>query len=43
MQLGGLADFLHLFIWSHVSGLVRLHNGSDKGTASNFVQMSGKV
>jgi hypothetical protein len=34
MQLGGRADFLRPFIWSHVSGLTRFRNGSDKETAS---------
>jgi hypothetical protein len=34
--------FLRPFIWSRVSGLMRFRDGSDKGTASHFVQMSGK-
>jgi hypothetical protein len=40
-QLGGPANFLRPFIWSCVSGLIRFCVGSDKGTASNFVQISG--
>jgi hypothetical protein len=43
MQLGGRADFLHNFIWSCVSDLMRLRGGSDKGTASNVVQISENV
>jgi hypothetical protein len=31
MQPGGHADILHPFIWSHVSGLMRFCEGSDKG------------
>jgi hypothetical protein len=27
------------FIWNRVSGLMRFRDGSDKGTASSFVQM----
>jgi hypothetical protein len=42
MQLGGCADLLHPFIWSHVSGLMQFHNGSNKGTASNFCANLGK-
>jgi hypothetical protein len=38
--MGGHADFLHPFICSHVSGLMRFRDGSNKGTASNFVQMA---
>jgi hypothetical protein len=30
-------------IWRHVSGLIRFCNASDKGTTSNFVQISEKV
>jgi hypothetical protein len=33
-QLGGCADFLRPFIWSHVCGLAQFRNESDKGTAS---------
>jgi hypothetical protein len=32
MQLGECADFLCPFIWSHVSGLMQYHDGSDKRT-----------
>jgi hypothetical protein len=42
MELAGRADFLCPFIWIHASGLTRFHNRSDKGTASNFVQLSDK-
>jgi hypothetical protein len=42
MQLDGHADFIRPFIWSYVSGLTRLRGGSDKGTASNFMQISEK-
>jgi hypothetical protein len=42
-QLSGGADFLHPFIWSRVSGLMRFRHGSDKWTASNFVRISGKM
>jgi hypothetical protein len=38
-----LHDRLRIFIWSLVSGLMRFRDGSDKGTASNFVQISEKV
>jgi hypothetical protein len=31
------------FIWSSVPGLMKFCDGSDKGTASNFVQISKKV
>jgi hypothetical protein len=31
------------FIWSSASGLMRFCNGSNKGTASDFVQISWKV
>jgi hypothetical protein len=41
-QLGGRADVLHTFIWGRVSGLMRFCDGSGKGTASNFVQISEK-
>jgi hypothetical protein len=40
-QLGGLADFLRP-ISSHLSCLMRFRNGSDKGTASNVVQILEK-
>jgi hypothetical protein len=43
MLLGGCADFSHPFIWSHVSGLIWFPDGSYKGTASDFVQISEKV
>jgi hypothetical protein len=43
MQLRGLADLFRPFIWSCVSGLMRLRGGSDKGTESNFVKVSEKV
>jgi hypothetical protein len=36
-HLSGCADFSRPFIWSRVSGLMRFHDGSDKGTTSNFV------
>jgi hypothetical protein len=35
-HLGGDADILRPFIWSRVSGLMQLDDGSDKGTASHF-------
>jgi hypothetical protein len=41
-QLGGRADSLRLSIWSRVSGLMGFCDQFDKGTASNFVQISGK-
>jgi hypothetical protein len=34
---------LRPFIWIRESGLLKLHDGSDEGTATNFVQISGKV
>jgi hypothetical protein len=34
MQLGGHADFLCPFIWSHVSGVMRFRNAFDKGIVS---------
>jgi hypothetical protein len=43
MQLGGRADFLRPYIWNHVSGLMRFLEGSNKGTACNFVQISEYV
>jgi hypothetical protein len=44
MQLGGgCVDFLRPFIWSRVSGLMQFSDGSDKGRASNFVQILEKV
>jgi hypothetical protein len=42
-QLSGCADSLCPFIWSRVCGLVRLCDGSDKGTESNFVHFSEKI
>jgi hypothetical protein len=42
-QLGGSYDFLRPFIWSHVSDLLQFREGSDKGTASDFMQISEKV
>jgi hypothetical protein len=42
-QLVGHADFLHPFIWIHVSGLMQFRDASDKGTASNFVPTSKSV
>jgi hypothetical protein len=36
-QLGEHADFLR-----HVSGIMRFRDGSDKATASNYVQISKK-
>jgi hypothetical protein len=41
-QLGGSADFLRPFIWSRISGLMRFRDGSGKGRASDFVQISLK-
>jgi hypothetical protein len=41
-RLGGLYDFLRP-IWSLVSGLMLFHDGSNKRTASNFVQILEKV
>jgi hypothetical protein len=38
-QLGGCADNLRPLIFSRVSGLMRFIDGSDKETASNFVQI----
>jgi hypothetical protein len=35
--------FLRPFIWTHVSGLLWFCHGSDKGTASNFEQISEEV
>jgi hypothetical protein len=35
--------FLRPFIWSHDSGLIRFRDGSHKGSASNFMQISEKV
>jgi hypothetical protein len=32
-----------MLIWSRVFGLMQFRNGSDKGTASDFVQISEKV
>jgi hypothetical protein len=43
MKLGGLADLLCPFIWSRVSGLMPFRDGSNKGTASNFVQIPENV
>jgi hypothetical protein len=43
MQLGGHADFLHPFVWSHISGLMQFHNGFYKAPASDFLQISEKV
>jgi hypothetical protein len=39
MQLGGRADFLCPFICTYVSGLMQFRVGTDKGTASNSVQI----
>jgi hypothetical protein len=39
MQLGGSADFLHNFIWSHVSGLMRFRYGE----CIKFWQYLGKT
>jgi hypothetical protein len=36
-------DCLRPFIWRRVSGLMRLRDGPDKGTSTNFVQISQKV
>jgi hypothetical protein len=41
-QLSGQADFPCPFIWSRVLGLTRFRDGSDEGTASDFVEVSGK-
>jgi hypothetical protein len=38
-QLGGRADLLRPFIWSRVSDLMRFREGSDKGTATDFVHV----
>jgi hypothetical protein len=38
--VGGRTDFLRPFIWSRVTGLMRFRDGSNKETASNFVQSS---
>jgi hypothetical protein len=43
MQLGGPTDFLHPFIWSHVSGPMRFCDGSNKGTATKDVEIPEKV
>jgi hypothetical protein len=40
--VGWKQSFLRPFIWSRVSGLMRFRIGSDKGTASNFVHITGK-
>jgi hypothetical protein len=42
MLLVRRADFLRP-IWSHVSGMMRFCNVSNKGTASKFVQISEKM
>jgi hypothetical protein len=42
-QLVGRADFLRSFIWSRVLGLARFRDGSDKGAASDFVEISEGV
>jgi hypothetical protein len=42
-QLGGCADFLRPFNWSRVSGVMQFCNGSDKGTALDFVKISEKM
>jgi hypothetical protein len=42
-QLDGCTDVLNPFIWSCVIGLMSFRDGSDKRTASHFVQTSGKV
>jgi hypothetical protein len=34
VQLGGYADFEHPLILSHVPGLMRFSDGSDKGVAT---------
>jgi hypothetical protein len=39
MQLGECADCLRPFIKSLVSGLMRIRNGPDNETASNFVEI----
>jgi hypothetical protein len=41
-QLGGHADVLRNFILSCISGLIRFHDGSNKGTASNFCKCQKK-
>jgi hypothetical protein len=41
--MGGYADILHPFIWSHLSGMMRFRDGSDRGTASNFVQSAAEI
>jgi hypothetical protein len=43
MQLGGSIDASCPFIFSRVSGLARFLDGFDKGTTSNFMQISEKV
>jgi hypothetical protein len=42
-QLDGCAAFSRHCIYSRISGLMRFLNGSDKGTASDFVQISEDV
>jgi hypothetical protein len=42
-RLGGRSDFLRPVVWSRVSGLMRFRGGSHKGTASSFIQISGKL
>jgi hypothetical protein len=42
-QLGGRADFYVNLFGVLLSGLMRFRDGSNKGTASHFVQISEKV
>jgi hypothetical protein len=43
MQPVGCANILCTVIWSLASGQIWFHNGSDKGTESDFEQISEKV
>jgi hypothetical protein len=42
LQLGERADFLRPFVGSGASGLMQFRDGSDKETASNFVEITEK-
>jgi hypothetical protein len=41
--LGGSAGLLRPFIWSRVSDLMRIRDGSNSERSSNFAQISEKV
>jgi hypothetical protein len=43
MQLGGHADFLRPFIWSHVFHLTQFHHQYETERASHFVQIFEKM